>query len=291
MFESYHPTVNFIYFIVTLLIIIFTENIVILFLFMLGYLLFLFKYKKSKQMLKEMLYLILLIVLMMIINPLVSHNGMTIMFFLNGKPITFESMVNGFFIGLLLATMLLWGRCYNEVMTSDKFIYVFGRITPHFALVISMTMRLIPLFKRKAVEVYSYQKVNIGKSTFSYVDKLMLVMKTFSIIITWSFENALNTADSMKARGYGIRKRTSYSLYRFTFRDFFFLVILFFFFGVIVYISINEKINYVFYPLLIYPKMNRINILLYCLSGGIAFIPWIFEIKEKIVWKYYRLKI
>ena len=30
-----------------------------------------------------------------------------------------------------------------------------------------------------------------------------------SIVVTWSMENAIETADSMKARGYGTKKRTA----------------------------------------------------------------------------------
>ncbi len=38
-------------------------------------------------------------------------------------------------------------------------------------------------------------------------------------MVTWSFENAVETADSMKSRGYGLPGRTAFSLYRFSRRD------------------------------------------------------------------------
>lgn len=40
-------------------------------------------------------------------------------------------------------------------------------------------------------------------------------VKILSIMITWSLENAIETADSMKSRGHGLKGRTSYSLYKF----------------------------------------------------------------------------
>ena len=40
-----------------------------------------------------------------------------------------------------------------------------------------------------------------------------------SIMLTWSLENALETADSMKSRGYGLPGRTAFSIYRFDSRD------------------------------------------------------------------------
>jgi len=38
-------------------------------------------------------------------------------------------------------------------------------------------------------------------------------------MVTWSLENAIETADSMKSRGYGLKGRTAFSIYRFDDRD------------------------------------------------------------------------
>ena len=38
-------------------------------------------------------------------------------------------------------------------------------------------------------------------------------------MLTWALENSVDTADSMKARGFGSKGRTSFSLYRFSLRD------------------------------------------------------------------------
>ena len=40
-----------------------------------------------------------------------------------------------------------------------------------------------------------------------------------SIVVTWSLEDAIQTADSMKGRGYGLSGRTAFSLYRLDDRD------------------------------------------------------------------------
>ena len=40
-----------------------------------------------------------------------------------------------------------------------------------------------------------------------------------SILVTWALENAIETADSMKSRGYGLKGRTAFSIYRFNRRD------------------------------------------------------------------------
>lgn len=288
MFETYHPFINFIYFIAVLILILFCDNMIILVLWIVFAVLFLGCHRKKSEIYKTISGIFLLIGGMACINPMISHNGVTILFFMNGKAVTCEAVIYGGYIGLLLSAMLLWSSCFNEVMTSDKIIYVTGRVLPHLALVISMTMRFIPLFKRKASEVYAYQKINMKKDRPSYVDKLLLGMKTFSIIMTWSFENALDTADSMKSRGYGIRKRTSYSIYRFTLRDTMVLTFLLIIGIAIVVLWKDSDMKFIFYPVFVSPEWNSRNILIYCLCGGIAGIPWIFEMKEKMIWKYYR---
>lgn len=288
MFETYHPFINFIYFIAVLMLILLCNNMIILVLWIIFAVLFLGCHRKKSVIYKTISGILLLIGGMACMNPMISHNGVTILFFMNGKAVTCEAVIYGGYIGLLLSAMLLWSSCFNEVMTSDKIIYVTGRVLPHLALVISMTMRFIPLFKRKASEVYAYQKINMKKNRPSYVDKLLLGMKTFSIIMTWSFENALDTADSMKSRGYGIRKRTSYSIYRFTLRDTMVLVFLLTIGIAIMVLWKDSDMKFIFYPVFVSPEWNSRNILIYCLCGGIAGIPWIFEMKEKMIWKYYR---
>lgn len=40
-----------------------------------------------------------------------------------------------------------------------------------------------------------------------------------SILVTWALENAIETSDSMRSRGYGLHGRTAFSIYRLTRRD------------------------------------------------------------------------
>lgn len=44
-------------------------------------------------------------------------------------------------------------------------------------------------------------------------------MKRLEVLLTWSLEEGLQTADSMKARGYGTGRRSSYSPYRWRPKD------------------------------------------------------------------------
>ena len=60
-------------------------------------------------------------------NPLFSHAGATMLFYLkDGNPVTLESIVYGLASGLMLAGVISWFSVFHEVMTSDKFMFLFG---------------------------------------------------------------------------------------------------------------------------------------------------------------------
>ena len=83
-----------------------------------------------------------------LVNPAFNHEGATILTYLpSGNPLTMESMFYGVAAAVMLASVVLWFSSYNEVMTSDKFVYLFGRIIPALSLVLSMALRFIPKFK------------------------------------------------------------------------------------------------------------------------------------------------
>ena len=162
-----------------------------------------------------------MVLLTAFINPAFSHEGRTILlYFPNGNPLTLESIFYGISSGVLIATVMLWFMNFNRVITSDKFIYLFGRIIPAMSLVLSMTLRFIPKFKAQLQLVTDAQK-SIGRdiSEGSLWHRTKIAITVLSIMVTWALENAIETADSMKSRGYGLKGRTAFSIYRFDDRD------------------------------------------------------------------------
>ena len=154
-------------------------------------------------------------------NPAFVHQGVTILTYLpSGNPLTLESILYGLAAALLLASVVLWFRCFSTVMTSDKFIYLFGRVIPALSLVLSMTLRFVPRFRRQFRAVSQAQRY-MGRDTASggLVQRGKNAMKVFSVLVTWSLESAIDTADSMRSRGYGQPGRTAFSIYRLDDRD------------------------------------------------------------------------
>ena len=115
---------------------------------------------------------------------------------------------------------MLWFSSYNEIMTSDKFVYLFGRVIPALSLVSSMTLRFVPKFKAQMQTVMEAQRC-VGRDTSngSLPQRRKSAVKVFSIMLTWSMENAIETADSMRSRGYGLPGRSAFSVCRFDSRD------------------------------------------------------------------------
>lgn len=179
-------------------------------------------YLRGKRAFKAILFAVLPMLLAVpLINALFSHYGVTVLFVLkSGNSFTLEALVYGLFLAVRFASVLLWLDCFNEIIDADRFIYLFGRFSPRIALVISMTLRFIPMLREGYADIETARR-GIG---FSSVDKSMIKriknsVHTLSILITWVLESAIDTAYSMKARGYGLKGRTSYSPYVFTLSD------------------------------------------------------------------------
>ena len=162
-----------------------------------------------------------MVLLAALVNPAFNHEGATILTYLpSGNPLTLESIVYGLAAACMLASVLTWFSCYNAVMTSDKFVYLFGRVIPALSLVLSMTLRFVPRFRAQLREVSQAQAcVGRDASTGSLLRRARNGITMVSILVTWSLENAIETADSMKSRGYGLPGRTAFSIYRFDDRD------------------------------------------------------------------------
>ena len=156
-----------------------------------------------------------------LVNPIFNHEGMTILTYLpSGNPLTLESIIYGVASALMLAGVITWFSCYTAVMTSDKFVYLFGRVIPALSLVLSMTLRFVPKFKAQ-FKVVSQAQACVGRdvSDGTLLQRLKNAITILSIMVTWALENAIETADSMKSRGYGLPGRTAFSIYRFDERD------------------------------------------------------------------------
>lgn len=220
-FSSYHPVINFMYFALVLVFSMFFMHPVSLLISLAGAIAYHLYLNGRKALRFQLLFLLPMALMAALINPAFNHEGATLLAYLpSGNPLTLESIAYGFAAAAMLAAVVLWFSCYTAVMTSDKFVYLFGRVIPALSLVLSMTLRFVPKFKAQ-IQVVSEAQRCVGRdvSNGSVLQRLRNGITILSIMVTWALENAIETADSMKSRGYGLPGRTAFSIYRLDDRD------------------------------------------------------------------------
>ena len=242
----------------------------------------------NKEKFKQTLSFALIIILGAIIaNAMFVNRGFTVLFYFRQNPVTLESISYGLCAGIMMASVVVWFSCYNEIITSDKFLYIFGKTFPSIALMISMVLRLIPkLTEQTKIIAKSQKTVGLDYSEGNIKMKIKSSMRILSILVTWALEDAVQTADSMKARGYGIKGRTNFSIYIFIKRDMIMLGIigtigLFLFMG-----YINGYGNLMFYPSIENIRFDGLYMSIYLSFFLITLLPSFLEIVEEYKWKY-----
>ncbi len=292
-FSKLHPIVNFIFFVFVLVLSMFVMNPVCLALSLVCAFVnavYINGIKTVKLCLKFILPMVLLVI---IINPVFNHQGVTILtYFPWGNPLTLESIVYGTASAVLLSSVVLWFSVFNSVITSDKLVYLFGRIIPSLSLVLSMSLRFVPKFSAQLKNVRNAQQC-IGKdiSDGSVLNRIKNGIRIISIMLSWSMENAIETADSMKSRGFGLKGRTAYSIYKFDRRDLIVLIIVALL-GVSVSVAvIAGVIDFYYFPLIKGNLTDIMSIATFFLYGILMLIPTILNAGEGIKWKRLRSAI
>ncbi|MBQ2784949.1 MAG: energy-coupling factor transporter transmembrane protein EcfT [Oscillospiraceae bacterium] len=220
-------------------------------------------------------------------NPAFSHEGITILlYFPTGNPLTLESILYGLSAGVMIATVMLWFLNFNRVITSDKFIYLFGRIIPAMSLVLSMTLRFIPKFKAQMDSVVDAQR-SIGReiSEGSLWRRTKIAITVLSIMVTWSLENAIETADSMRSRGYGLKGRTAFSIYRFDDRDKMALLYLGFCGFYLLAGMIVSAFGFRYFPSIRYIGLNSVTLSFQFVYLILCLMPVVLNAAEERKWK------
>ena len=216
-----HPAVSFAYFALVIACAMLLMHPVCLLISLLGAVLYVIQLNGRKGLRFSLKIALPVMLLAALVNPAFNHAGVTILTYLpTGNPLTLESLLYGLAAGAMLSAVALWFVCVTDVITSDKVVYLFGRVIPALSLLLSMTLRFVPRFIRRLRTVTQAQ-AHMGRDVRngSMHQRVRSALRVFSIVVTWSLESGIITADSMRCRGYGLPGRTSFSLYRFDRRD------------------------------------------------------------------------
>jgi energy-coupling factor transport system permease protein len=220
-FAGYHPVVNILYFGLVMTCAMFFTHPVCLILSLLGALAYDVSMNGKRALKRYLKYMLPMLLVTALMNPAFNHQGETILFYFeSGNPLTLESVVYGAAAAVTLITVIIWFACFNEVMTSDKMMYLFVRLIPALSLTLSMALRFAPRFRARIQVISNAQScIGGGYSGGGVLRRAGNGVKILSIMITWTLENAIETAGSMKSRGYGLPGRTAFSVFRFDRRD------------------------------------------------------------------------
>ncbi len=292
-FKTYHPIVNFMYFILVIGFSCFFMHPVCLGISLFCAFTYSVMLKGKKAIKTNLIYMLPMLIITAVMNPTFNHAGVTIMaYFPSGNPLTLESVFYGLAAATMLVSVICHFSCYNQVMTSDKFIYLFGKVIPAMSLVISMTLRFVPKFSAHLRVVANAQKC-LGRdvSKGGIIKRLKHALGILSIMITWSLENAIETADSMKSRGYGLKGRTAFSIFRFDKRDKKALVCILVLGAYTLIGKLKDAISFAYFPALKSAGISPYGVSVFIAYLLLCMCPIIIEIWEVKRWKALRSKI
>lgn len=223
--------------------------------------------------------------LVIIINPVVNHAGVTILGYLPwDNPLTLESIVYGIASAIMLSSVVFWFSSFNTVMTADKLVYLFGRIVPSLGLVLSMAFRFVPRFTEQFREVRAAQRM-LGREKNGFIEKTKTAIRVISVMISHSLEGSIETADSMKARGYGLKGRTAYSLFRFHKSDAALLVFSCVCTAALIILRIFGTAKYRYFPSAKGELTGLFAVIFYTIYFMLMIMPFAVNLGEGIRWK------
>lgn len=278
-FDSYHPAINFLFFTAVISAIIVFDHPVFI---VLGWLCA-FTYAVALEGKRAVIIGILLLPLSAVFAgyyAFYNHFGVTnISVNFIGNHLTLESLVYGAVIALKTGGVILWFVCVHSVVSSDKVIYLLGRVCPKLSLFLSILLRMVPRVRERSRKVDDAQHC-IGRSV-GQGNPLRRVVNFFrecSIVITWTIEDFVSSSDSMKSRGYALRGRTAYSIYRFDNRDRSFVISLFAGFTVMMAGVLLDQTRTLYAPEIQINPVSALSCVFYAVYAGVCLLPMILQI-------------
>ena len=284
-FGSINPAVVFAYFLCVTVSGIFTLNPIISVISLAGALLLWAVLPVAKNK-RTHIYPVLLTLFCAVGNPLFSHNGETVLLVINNNPITLQSTLYGLFIGIMLSAAVYWFSSFSLIVSSDKIIYTLGFISQKAALVLTMALRFVPLYIRKARQINGTQKALGLYKDETVITRFRGGVRVFSVLKTNMIEKTIITSDSMAARGYTGGKRSGYPLFKFTFKDAAFLAVTVFLTLLAAVPQAKGALDFNFYPHIDITFYGVSSVAAYTGYALLCLCPSVYEGSDRLKWHY-----
>ena len=223
------------------------------------------------------------------LNPLFVHKGVTVLFYLNDRPFTLEAVLYGVSAAMMITAALYRLRDLSKMMTSDKVQYLFSRFSPKTALLLSMTVRYVHLLRVRWRKIQDSQRALGLYDDGNLIDAVRGRARVLSILITWTLENGIVTAESMESRGYGCARRTAFAVYRFHAADAALITLC-------AVLTAMTAVGVKMSTAVFYPELQMNLLTPWGIAGAAAFtllsvLPLMINTTEAIRWRWLRSKI
>lgn len=289
--QAIHPAVSLLYFTAVIVFAMFLMNPVCLTLSLLCSAATAVVLNGRKTVLFSLKVILPLALLAIVINPFVNHRGVTVLGYLPwNNPLTLESILFGVASAVMLSSTVLWFSSFHTVMTSDKLVFLFGKTLPALGLMLSMSLRFVPKFNAELREVRNAQRLLFPEKS-GLIPRIKSAVRVLSVMISRALEDSLETADSMKARGYGLKGRTAYSRYRMTGQDWFLLSVTIVLTAAIAVFCFCKTARFRYYPSITQLKSAADTFIFYGTYAVLLLIPLILTVGEGIRWRKYESNI
>ncbi|PDO10704.1 MAG: hypothetical protein BLM47_05715 [Candidatus Reconcilbacillus cellulovorans] len=152
---------------------------------------------------------------------LFNRRGGHVMFQIGGWQPTYESALAGLAAALTIGAAFAAFETAGRVVPAETWLSVASGRAPNVALLLAMTVRFVPHFRRRLGEIALARRAlgeavaiapnAIGGKTAAVRNTARLL----GLLLPVALEETARTADAMTARGYGTGPRTRYRRFRF----------------------------------------------------------------------------
>lgn len=285
-FERCHPAVNFLYFATVITgMMAFQHPVFLMISFACAFL-----YSVKRSGLRTLIFNIVLLPLVTVFALYYSsyhHFGVTVLRqnFI-GNNMTLESLVYGFVLGLSIAGSMIWFSCVYSVFSSDKVVFLLGRVSPRLSLFLTILLRMVPRIKQEAKRINMAQRgVGRGGGQGNLIRRLCNCVRILSMLITWTIESLTMASESMQSRGSTLRGRKAFSIYRFDNRDRAYVIGMFACLTVTLMGVMLRQVDMQYDPRIVFPAITPMSYLFFGGYAVLCLMPVALEL-----WTEYRFR-
>lgn len=203
-----------------------------------------------------------------------------------GNRITLEALVYGLVLAGKTAVVLMWLSCMHAVVSSDKLVYLFGRVLPRLSLYLAIVLRAVPRI-RERFRSASLARSGVGRGgqQGGAVRRVRNFLSIASIVTTWTLEDLVESAASMKSRGYSLRGRTAFSIYRFDNRDRAFVLALAALVTLQLMAWLLDQTGALYDPAIVINRITPMSGVFYAGYALLCLLPWLLQLAGQRRWR------